>query len=332
MDSTTNSKNRKGNKYVLNSDVHTQKLRETDSAKIIYGGIDEKFFLETQYGNYEWSSPKYIDGNNTIYPFNGSYKEWCKYVGVENGTIVGEHIIMDFCKDVSILSQKEQKQETNSNPSKSSGVILESKKSKYQKLDESKNSPTIERIPLPDNKKSNNSENSEKSKVIKKSSKVGDTSYSKILGTKEIVPVAKNNLREKIFDKLKKLVDEDKTTYKNTNIVFSQTPKLKKSADIHETKSKTVNGRDAQDKLHKTKKSQPETSVKTGKKVPEFGRISKNNLQTKSMFISKITKYKNKYKNDDISVYKNKVWNYLIKILDNDEMDNKLRSYIIDRF
>jgi hypothetical protein len=63
-----------------------------------------KFFLETSKGNYVWSDPDYLGGDNTITPFNGNYDTWIKSENIPMGRDKGNHIIEDYCgKDVKII-------------------------------------------------------------------------------------------------------------------------------------------------------------------------------------------------------------------------------------
>lgn len=61
----------------------------------------QEFFLQTEYGNYIWSDPRY-KGNNTIRPTELSYEEW---IGKGNfGRSKGKHLIGLYCgQDVKII-------------------------------------------------------------------------------------------------------------------------------------------------------------------------------------------------------------------------------------
>jgi len=64
----------------------------------------DKFFLETQEGNFVWSDRDY-GGDNTIWPFKGGIKQWCKTEGIPFGRCKGRHTIKHYCgPDVIILS------------------------------------------------------------------------------------------------------------------------------------------------------------------------------------------------------------------------------------
>lgn len=54
------------------------------------------FFMETAKGNYEWSDPDY-QGDNTIRPFKGTYKDWLKRRGIPFGRDKGTHTIDGYC-------------------------------------------------------------------------------------------------------------------------------------------------------------------------------------------------------------------------------------------
>lgn len=64
-----------------------------------------KFFIETKKGNFIWSCPEYPEGNNTITPFKGTYKEWAKVECYGMGRDKGTHKIRNYCGEgVEILS------------------------------------------------------------------------------------------------------------------------------------------------------------------------------------------------------------------------------------
>lgn len=64
-----------------------------------------KFFIETNKGNFVWSDPDYHGGTNIITPFNGSIKEFFKdSYGRDKGT----HVIKDYCRDF-IYGSEEKK-------------------------------------------------------------------------------------------------------------------------------------------------------------------------------------------------------------------------------
>ena len=57
-----------------------------------------KFLLETDEGNFEWSDPDY-NGDNTIVKFNGTYRDWLASAGIPYGRMKGSHTIRDYCGD-----------------------------------------------------------------------------------------------------------------------------------------------------------------------------------------------------------------------------------------
>jgi len=64
--------------------------------------FSDKFFIETDVGNFVWSDPDY-QGDNTIVLFRGSYKDWCREIGIPFGRDKGKHTIEGYCgKDVII--------------------------------------------------------------------------------------------------------------------------------------------------------------------------------------------------------------------------------------
>lgn len=78
------------------------KLTLDDVAEFTWGYCDE-FFLETGKGNFVWSDPDY-DGDNSIHPYNGSYKDWCKEAHLPFGRDKGKHTIRDYCgEDVKLV-------------------------------------------------------------------------------------------------------------------------------------------------------------------------------------------------------------------------------------
>lgn len=58
----------------------------------------DEFFLETEHGNYIWSDPDY-NGDNTIRPYGGDYKYYCKESNIPFGRDKGTHRIRDYCGD-----------------------------------------------------------------------------------------------------------------------------------------------------------------------------------------------------------------------------------------
>ncbi len=68
----------------------------------------DKYFLlslvdhnRPEYNNYQyhyvWSDPDYPGGDNTIRPFFGTYRDWCKVVGIPYGRSKGHHIVEKYC-------------------------------------------------------------------------------------------------------------------------------------------------------------------------------------------------------------------------------------------
>ena len=70
-----------------------------------------KFHIETPDGNYEWSDPGYLGGDNTIKP-SVPYDEWLVKMDLPFGRDKGTHIIRYYCgKDVKFVGCN---QESNS--------------------------------------------------------------------------------------------------------------------------------------------------------------------------------------------------------------------------
>ena len=59
-------------------------------------GFGQRFFLETNEGNFVWSDPEY-NGDNTISPFRGTYKNWVKQENIPFGRGKGRHTIKSYC-------------------------------------------------------------------------------------------------------------------------------------------------------------------------------------------------------------------------------------------
>jgi len=64
------------------------------------------FFLETVKGNFVWSDPDFILGDNTIRPFNGTYVDWCRYEGIPFGRNKGKHIIRYYCGNNVVIKKE----------------------------------------------------------------------------------------------------------------------------------------------------------------------------------------------------------------------------------
>lgn len=65
-----------------------------------------RFFIETNKGNFEWHDPNYPGGDNTIRPFNGTYKEWCQKINIPFGRDKGQHFVKDYCGTDFVLVQE----------------------------------------------------------------------------------------------------------------------------------------------------------------------------------------------------------------------------------
>ena len=77
-----------------------------DSVANFTWAYSKTFFLETEEGNFEWHDPDY-GGDNTIVPFNGNYKDWCRKMAVPFGRDKGNHTIRGYCgDDVKIIDAK----------------------------------------------------------------------------------------------------------------------------------------------------------------------------------------------------------------------------------
>lgn len=56
------------------------------------------WFIETQYGNFHWSDPKY-NGDNSFKLFNGTSDEFYRHLGVPHGVAKGRHLVRKMCGD-----------------------------------------------------------------------------------------------------------------------------------------------------------------------------------------------------------------------------------------
>lgn len=65
----------------------------------------DKFFIETQAGNFIWSDPGY-NGDNTLTKTNLTYKQYCREAGAPGfGRCKGNHIINVYCGDQVIVKE-----------------------------------------------------------------------------------------------------------------------------------------------------------------------------------------------------------------------------------
>ena len=72
---------------------------------------DQKFFIETDKGNYIWSDPGY-GGDNTLRPYWGTYQDYLQDTGIPYGRDKGKHPIKAYCgEEVQILDKPWKKGE-----------------------------------------------------------------------------------------------------------------------------------------------------------------------------------------------------------------------------
>lgn len=57
---------------------------------------NDEFFLESGDGNGIWSNPDY-DGTNVIRPYDGSYADYLKEIGLSYGRCKGLHKVESYC-------------------------------------------------------------------------------------------------------------------------------------------------------------------------------------------------------------------------------------------
>lgn len=58
----------------------------------------QNFFIETEFGNFVWSSPDYY-GTNIIRRFNGSLKDYIKHSKIPYVRDKCKHIVSSYCGD-----------------------------------------------------------------------------------------------------------------------------------------------------------------------------------------------------------------------------------------
>lgn len=64
-----------------------------------FWSFGHEFFIETSVGNFVWSDPDYPNGDNSIKPFAGSYREWIDLIGVDFARDKGNHSILYYVGD-----------------------------------------------------------------------------------------------------------------------------------------------------------------------------------------------------------------------------------------
>ena len=67
-----------------------------DTIGLFTWNFGNKFHIETAFGNFEWSCPDYLGGDNTIRSAK-PYSEWIKDENVPFGRDKGQHRIGDYC-------------------------------------------------------------------------------------------------------------------------------------------------------------------------------------------------------------------------------------------
>ena len=56
----------------------------------------QEYFIETNCGNFVWSSPEYR-GDNTLRKYSGTYKQYLEESNSDYGRGKGIHYIADYC-------------------------------------------------------------------------------------------------------------------------------------------------------------------------------------------------------------------------------------------
>lgn len=83
-----------GLEYIENQ--RAKMLALDDEAKFTWAWNHE-FFLETAKGNFIWSCPDYINGDNTIRPYQGRLADYYWEKNITVGRSKGKHIIREYC-------------------------------------------------------------------------------------------------------------------------------------------------------------------------------------------------------------------------------------------
>ncbi len=85
-----------------------EKIAQLDREKLLDSVGDftwdfgQKFFVETEYGNFVWSDPDY-NGDNSFTKYEGTYEDWMPAVSGRFGRSKGKHIIRQYCGNDIIL-------------------------------------------------------------------------------------------------------------------------------------------------------------------------------------------------------------------------------------
>ncbi len=64
----------------------------------------DRFFVETEAGNFVWSDPSY-NGDNTLTRFDGDIEDFCETYYYDFGRDKGEHLIKDYCGSEVVLAE-----------------------------------------------------------------------------------------------------------------------------------------------------------------------------------------------------------------------------------
>jgi hypothetical protein len=80
---------------------------DTDTIASFTWMFNHLFFLETAAGNFVWSDSSYPGGDDSIRPFDGTLREFCREIQTPFGRDKGKRFIGDFCgENVNILLDK----------------------------------------------------------------------------------------------------------------------------------------------------------------------------------------------------------------------------------
>ncbi len=76
-------------------DQHTKNLRRKDICTFSWAN-DGTCLVISDYGKYEWADSRH-SGTSKLVPFNGTYRQWCRYHSIRDARCSGHHPINRFC-------------------------------------------------------------------------------------------------------------------------------------------------------------------------------------------------------------------------------------------
>lgn len=78
----------------------------TVSGKFFWS-FGKEFFIETEIGNFVWSSPEYGDGDNSVRIFEGNYSKWLDDNGIDFARNKGTHSILYYIGEDFTFKEKQ---------------------------------------------------------------------------------------------------------------------------------------------------------------------------------------------------------------------------------